>query len=315
MGRKRNQGRARRTAKANAREAAAAAAAAEERNNQDEESLASARAAKDKASDELLMLWEIAEAKRKIEAEYKQKRERVEQDHAAEMQECDAAIEQLKAKKQHLQQLKAQAKLNNCVHMSVPARNSNFAIKFCDSYNEAVSGGGCTFQQCLKAAIISTLPVLVEMRNDSSKMEDAKSYCWGCGAANILRGDHESAQIDAAIAELFEQIMSKSYNGTILWNKVITASDADLRTLVKFFKKRIPCSCLDMKYEEVKSITQVCFCCNDQCKLPGRKVERSKSLRCARCLSVTYCSRDCQKSDWRRHKMVCKEILCGEVSP
>ena len=29
---------------------------------------------------------------------------------------------------------------------------------------------------------------------------------------------------------------------------------------------------------------------------------------CARCKSVSYCSRECQKSDWKVHKTVCKDI-------
>ena len=30
--------------------------------------------------------------------------------------------------------------------------------------------------------------------------------------------------------------------------------------------------------------------------------------RCARCNLAAYCSRDCQKADWKEHKTKCKEI-------
>jgi hypothetical protein len=39
-------------------------------------------------------------------------------------------------------------------------------------------------------------------------------------------------------------------------SKIVQANRADEHTLVKFFRKRIPCSCLDEKYQEVKQITQ-----------------------------------------------------------
>ena len=33
--------------------------------------------------------------------------------------------------------------------------------------------------------------------------------------------------------------------------------------------------------------------------------EKPSSLKCAGCVSVNYCSRECQKSDWKRHKLDC----------
>eukprot|EP00984_Skeletonema_dohrnii_P017039 scaffold7676_cov100-Skeletonema_dohrnii-CCMP3373.AAC.5 len=72
---------------------------------------------------------------------------------------------------------------------------------------------------------------------------------------------------------------------------------ADQRTLVRFFKKRIPCYCLKKKYKEVKSVTKMSICMNSDCSHNaatvgarfGARVERSKTLRCTRCEQAFYC--------------------------
>ena len=30
--------------------------------------------------------------------------------------------------------------------------------------------------------------------------------------------------------------------------------------------------------------------------------------KCARCQEVTYCSRDCQRGDWKVHKVTCRAV-------
>ena len=79
-----------------------------------------------------------------------------------------------------------------------------------------------------------------------------------------------------------------------------------MHTLVKYFRKRIPCSCLDGKYDEVKAITKLGFCFNPECNFEmSGELERSKTMYCSRCRCATYCSRECQKADWARHKSYC----------
>ena len=52
--------------------------------------------------------------------------------------------------------------------------------------------------------------------------------------------------------------------------------------------------------DQTKPTPRVCFnCSKSQAELPD------PLKRCAKCQSEHYCSRECQKADWKVHKMVC----------
>ncbi len=109
----------------------------------------------------------------------------------------------------------------------------------------------------------------------------------------------------------------KAPSGGII--NILEISRADEHTLVKYLRKSIPCSCLDEKYKEVKSITRMGLCCNPQCSIPFGVVERRSMLCCSGCgcHDANYCSRECQKADWPVHKKKCvlfRELTAGAVS-
>ncbi len=78
---------------------------------------------------------------------------------------------------------------------------------------------------------------------------------------------------------------------------------ADMRRIVSYLKKRISCSCLDAKYKEVKSLPKTGMCRN--CEESEHRVELSSLMSCGSCRKEHYCSRACQKADWKLHKEEC----------
>ena len=134
------------------------------------------------------------------------------------------------------------------------------------------------------------------------------------GTQDLLDGKCANARDSAVFARKFEQ-----HNATVLqqtqalihWPKILDAYLADAHSLVKFFWKRIPCSCLDEKYRAMKSITKQGYCWGPQCSTPHRMTERCKTKYCSRCRNAVYCSRECQEADWKEHKRHCDK--CTEV--
>mmetsp|Transcript_26980 Transcript_26980/g.42318 ORF Transcript_26980/g.42318 Transcript_26980/m.42318 type:complete len:171 (+) Transcript_26980:241-753(+) len=145
--------------------------------------------------------------------------------------------------------------------------------------------------------------------NDSTKIELVISSLLFYGTQSILERYYDRAQKMAICARYMEQYVAIMFHKTqtlICWPKVEQMS-LDMHTLVKFYRHRISCSCLDEKYEEVKDITKMGVCCNEQCNVPY--VERSKTKYCSRCRCVVYCSRECQKVDWTNHRAPCDRAV------
>ena len=257
MGRKRNQGKARRAAKAKAREEAAAA----ERRGDD---------------------YQTANP-------------------------CEQSL--LSA--QFLQQLQIDG--GKCRHGFVPAVSIDdisfrFMTAFRKSYDEGIKSGKYSVSKCLMTAKDATWAEFAEVWKDSAKLEMARTFLLSFGTEQYLDGNYNDASVRAAFARFFEQhtaVRLEQTQALYNWPKIGDVSYGDVHTLVKFLRHRIPCSCLDKKYQEVKHITKLGHCYNPKCSIPGREVERSKTKYCSRCRCATYCSRECQEAHWIEHKPDC----------
>ena len=157
-----------------------------------------------------------------------------------------------------------------------------------------------------------TMDEFADVWNDSFKLEMMISHLL-CDATDVYLSENniDYARDMAAITRYFEQHLAvtlKQSQAIPNWPKLEDTYKADEHTLVNFFRRRIPCSCLDEKYEEVKDIPKIGHCYNRACSIPVRKVERSKTKYCSRCRNATYCSRECQVADWSRHKPTCDAL-------
>ncbi len=162
--------------------------------------------------------------------------------------------------------------------------------------------------KCLQATHDATLDAFADVWCDAAKMENEISCFLCAGTQNILEGNYDSARDCATAARYLKQYIAVGLEKTLAvfdFPKIVETYYSDMHTLVKFFRKRIPCTCLNEKYEEVKDITKLGFCFNPQCTVSLTEVERSKTMCCSRCRNVTYCSRECQISHFTKHKRAC----------
>ena len=199
-----------------------------------------------------------------------------------------------------------------CRHgVEPPPSPTDICLRFAFAYGESFDVRRdlpIPISKCLIEAQNDTLDEFAEVWNDAAKLTLTASFFLCDGTQAVLEGDYKHARDCATFARLFEQYIafdSKRTQALVNWPKIRETHNADLHTLVQFFRRRIPCSCLDEKYDEVKSITKMGYCYNLQCSIPDKRAERSKTKYCSRCRNVAYCSRECQEANWSIHKADC----------
>lgn len=188
----------------------------------------------------------------------------------------------------------------------------DFKNEFTNAYNESVKAGEKDMINLLNAGTAATVEKFASVWNHAELVGYVSSCYVAQAVQYMLDGNDRIAGGIACVAYFLEESIATCIEKTqpaVKWLQVLEVSHVDLHTLVEFLRKRIPCKCLDEKYEEVRSIPRMGICTNLECTLPGRKAERSEMFYCGRCRFVCYCSTECQKMDWRAsHKKECKEL-------
>ena len=189
-----------------------------------------------------------------------------------------------------------------------------FRCGFGSAYSKSTGDSLRDVGDAVEAGLNPTKEKYPQVWEDRSKLKLVKAVMMSFATQEALDGNTQAARFLACGARYFEEWIPIAFRTRKRTSFVSFGPEkmselllADEHTLVKYLRKNIRCSCLDKLYEEVKSVTKMGCCCNDDCPLPGRLVERKAMMYCTRCRSSNYCSRECQEMDWPRHKIVCEK--------
>lgn len=207
----------------------------------------------------------------------------------------------------------------SCLHGVDPSKTvmfQNFIHSFLGAYNSAIDSVQ-NMEQSFYIAQVTTKDKYANLWGNPDNLVWASSYFAYTATRAVLLGNMEQGRIDASFACYFEQYkaveMDKS-QGRIHAMKIVEMQNADEHTLLSFLKHRIPCSCLDQKYKQVKGITKMGICANHKCSKHERMVVRNAMMCCSRCHLSNYCSRGCQVEDWPKHKFFCNQAVAKAKS-
>jgi hypothetical protein len=165
----------------------------------------------------------------------------------------------------------------NCTHGFNPSSRSeerlceDYVQIFVTSFNSAVHCGEDALS-CLSEGYKAAEAKYKKEIKSTSKIERIFSqFFLSAGTKSVLDGNYDGGRISAMAAKSEESISAMAAKNEESAHKQGSSVDcaalmelfiSDEHTLVNFFRKRSPCSCLDDKYEEVKSIPKTGYCCS-----------------------------------------------------
>ena len=163
--------------------------------------------------------------------------------------------------------------------------------------------------------LCDTLQTNPQVWNDNVYREMVVSILTSMGTNLLLMetGDRERGVLWAldfakSIAILENQDVTGSFEAAISSQKVAmkrrdlgAPTRSSRRDALKFFSKRVPCSCLKERYQNERKSTPK----TGQCDHCNKEMERVALAVCSRCMIDQYCSRECQVAAWTKHEWIC----------
>jgi len=163
--------------------------------------------------------------------------------------------------------------------------------------------------------LCDTLQTYPQVWNDNRYREMVVSILTSMGTNMLLMetGDTERGVLWAldfakSIAILENRDVTGCFEATVSTQKVAikrrdlgSPTSSSRRDTLKFFSKRVPCSCLKERHQKERETMPkmgVCFRCQ-------KEEERVALSVCSRCMIAQYCSRECQVTDWTKHEWIC----------
>ena len=154
-----------------------------------------------------------------------------------------------------------------CIHGQIPFPRGHVCTSFIDKLWDVYDG----FPHSDIFTRHKKVHEATKVWNDPDMMHWVVSNFLRVGTLAILDVEYNMVRHVAAFVSFLEQwvaVVIESYEieAASNWDlfqalcdcgKICELSVADEHTLVSFFRKRIPCKCLDKRYEEVKSITKI----------------------------------------------------------
>lgn len=201
---------------------------------------------------------------------------------------------------------------NRCDHGFVEPSTKEDAI-FCHSFMDnfietSYLGLSTTSMELLMVNISSMVKLTLSSHMGSVYAdEDRRKMIVPCleslGALCLLQEESRYTNMAAIVAMTAIQV--EYADNQMTDNKMISmmfdlGNDTE-REATRFFAKRLECSCLKTRYQKLRSQPKMGCCVS--CKV---RKERKDLLQCSRCKEVEYCSVDCQRKAWAKHREICK---------
>ena len=181
-------------------------------------------------------------------------------------------------------------------------RNCRVGVAFGEARQTTEDQYPCAYKDAVSLGLLSQAflcigtELLLDRRAGTStrfQIEIKATNCYRC--ATLL-----------SLAEYLSQYVEVNFHHSKPFfhdHKIYELISSDERRMVSYLRKRIRCSCLDLKFLQVKSDKKMSVCNSGTCT--QRMVELKALLRCERCRKAHYCSQKCQAADFEGHKKVC----------
>lgn len=137
----------------------------------------------------------------------------------------------------------------------------------------------------------------------------------------FLRGDEQNVRDFMFLGKCAEEIASQGLTDCD-WFTEESRIDIinhickywSLLNIARSLAKKIPCSCLDDARKQAKAGPRKRTCSSCYAEFPSTDIKI-----CLGCETFNYCSKQCQRAHWKKHKPICNKIRamrknCGETS-